>query len=90
MQRLVFILLAVFIFSPAPAKDSTAAKSDAAYKSIKVCIPQFREEFATLALVTAQEKGVFAQHGLKVEIVAAPTQQSLPRSHSSYRFLLSD
>lgn len=42
----------------------------AAPDTIHVCLPQFREEFLTLAMMNAEDQGIFRKHNLRVEFHA--------------------
>ena len=50
------------VHTPPPPKDK-----------ISICVPYFREEFLSLAVMAARDRGFFAKNGLDVSIVAIPS-----------------
>lgn len=48
----------------------TSMSSWAATDTVKVCLPQFREEFLTLVMMNAQDQGLFRKHNLDVQFNA--------------------
>src|SRR5665213_846719 len=70
MSVILIQSLAALIFSGGVAVAGTPqVQSQPAPARVSICIPHFREEFLTLAVMTARDHGFFAKNNLQVDLV---------------------